>query len=76
MELAFIHTLLKEKTPIEKAKERFGMEKIQVFETVGVLGETTQLAHVIWIDNEEIEILKNTGTTVIHCPLTNCKLTD
>jgi 5-methylthioadenosine/S-adenosylhomocysteine deaminase len=64
------------KAPTEKVRERFGMGEIQALESFGVLGETTQLAHVIWIDDEEIEILKNTGTTVIHCPLTNCKLTD
>ncbi|MFW6122080.1 MAG: amidohydrolase family protein, partial [Petrotogales bacterium] len=72
-----IHTHAAEgKTPTIKVRERFGMKEIRALESFGVLGETTQLAHVIWIDDEEIEILKKTGTTVIHCPLTNCKLTD
>ncbi len=40
------------------------------------MGPFTQLAHVIWIDDEEIKLLAQTGTSVVHCPYTNCKITD
>ncbi|MBA7563787.1 5'-deoxyadenosine deaminase [subsurface metagenome] len=43
---------------------------------MGALGPSTQLAHVIWVDDEEIKLLAQTGTSVIHCPYTNCKVTD
>ncbi len=72
-----IHTHAAEgKTATMKVKERFGMKEIQALESFGVLVETAQLAHVIWIGLEEIDILEKTGTTVVHCPLTNCKLAD
>jgi len=60
----------------KQVRERFNQGEISALNELGVLGPFTQLAHVIWIDNEEIKLLAQTGTSVVHCPYTNCKITD
>ena len=59
-----------------QVRKRFKRGEISSLYELGALGSSTQLAHVIWIDDEEIKLLAQTGTSVIHCPYTNCKITD
>lgn len=47
---------------------------VEVFWKRGILGEKTVLAHCVWLMPVEIEILKDTGTSVAHCPVSNMKL--
>jgi len=62
--------------PTNQVRKRFNKGEISALYELGALGPFTQLAHVIWIDDEEIELLAQTETSVIHCPYTNCKVTD
>lgn len=62
--------------PTNQVRKRFNKGEISALNDLGALGPATQLAHVIWIDDEEIKLLAQTGTSVIHCPYTNCKVTD
>lgn len=72
-----IHTHAAEgKEPTEQVRRRFGKGEIIALAELGALGPNTQLAHVIWIDDEEVELLAKSGASVIHCPYTNCKVTD
>ena len=62
--------------PTNQVQKRFNRGEISALNDLGALGPATQLAHVIWVDDEEIKLLAQTGTSVIHCPYTNCKVTD
>ncbi|MEA2087516.1 MAG: amidohydrolase [Candidatus Caldatribacteriota bacterium] len=62
--------------PTNQVRKRFNKGEISALYELGALGPSTQLAHVIWVNNEEIKLLAQTGTSVIHCPYTNCKVTD
>jgi 5-methylthioadenosine/S-adenosylhomocysteine deaminase len=62
--------------PTNQVRKRFGKGEISALYELGALGPSTQLAHVIWVDDKEIKLLAQTGTSVIHCPYTNCKITD
>ena len=62
--------------PTNQVRKRFNKGEISALYELGALGPFTQLAHVIWVDDEEIKLLAQTGTSVIHCPYTNCKVTD
>jgi 5-methylthioadenosine/S-adenosylhomocysteine deaminase len=54
-------------------KER-GMRNIKYLKKLGLTGENLVLAHCIWLDDEEMEILAQSGTKVVHCPSSNMKL--
>ncbi len=41
---------------------------------IGVLGNDVLAAHCIWLTDEDIKILKETGTSVVHNPECNMKL--
>jgi len=62
--------------PTNQVQKRFNRGEISALNDLGALGPATQLAHVIWVDDEEIKLLAQTGTSVIHCPYTNCKVAD
>ena len=64
------------KEPTEQVRRRFGSGEIQALKKLGALRPSTLLAHVIWVEEGEIGLLAESGTSVVHCPFTNCKLTD
>jgi 5-methylthioadenosine/S-adenosylhomocysteine deaminase len=40
----------------------------------GILGASTVIAHAVWLDDREVEMLVQTGTAMTHCPCSNMKL--
>lgn len=40
----------------------------------GLLGERTVMAHCVYSSDEEVELLRSTGTFVAHCPQSNAQL--
>ena len=70
-----IHTHASEnQDEIETVEEDTGMRNIHWLDEVGLTGEDVVLAHVIWTDESEREVLAETGTHVTHCPSSNMKL--
>ena len=55
-------------------KRRNGKSEIELLEDLGFLSPRTQLAHVIWISETDIETLSKYRTAVVHCPSSNLKL--
>jgi Cytosine deaminase and related metal-dependent hydrolases len=50
------------------------MGNIHWLDEVGLTGEDVVLAHGIWTEESERQLLAETGTHVVHCPSTNAKL--
>src|SRR2546428_4031541 len=70
-----IHTHSSETTwEVEESLKRFGRRPIEEFFDRGILGPRTVVAHCVWLDDREIELLAQTGTGVAHCPCSNMKL--
>lgn len=42
----------------------------------GILGPHTLLAHSIWLEDFELDLIKERGATPVHCPNTNMKISD
>ena len=51
-----------------------GRRPIELLADLGVTGPRTQLAHCVWTEPHERELLAHSGTSVIHCPSSNLKL--
>ena len=70
-----IHTHASENQgEIETVESDTGMRNIHWLDEVGLTGEDVVLAHCVWTDEEERELLAETGTHVTHCPSSNMKL--
>ncbi|MBC7185519.1 MAG: 5'-deoxyadenosine deaminase [Calditrichaeota bacterium] len=51
-----------------------GKGNVAYLHELGLTGPHVCLAHCIWLDEEEMAILRQTGTHVLHCPTANLKL--
>ncbi len=70
-----IHTHASENTDeIAAVEADTGMRNIRWLDEVGLTGEDVVLAHCVWTDDAERELLAETGTHVTHCPSSNMKL--
>ncbi len=58
----------------DDARAARGMSPTQILEKLGVLDGATIAAHGVWLDDTDIQILKQHGTGVGHCPTSNMKL--
>jgi cytosine/adenosine deaminase-related metal-dependent hydrolase len=54
--------------------EAFGMRPLAYMEKLGFIGEDVWYAHGIWFNDDELDVLAKTGTSVAHCPASNMKL--
>jgi 5-methylthioadenosine/S-adenosylhomocysteine deaminase len=70
-----LHTHSSETTwEVEQSLERWGLRPVELLKRRGILGPRTVIAHCVWLDDAEIELLASTGTAVAHCPCSNMKL--
>ena len=60
---------------VKKTLERYSARPIQVLEKLGLLdARNTLLAHCVWLDAAEIQILADRNIGVAHNPISNMKL--
>ncbi|MCD6488903.1 MAG: amidohydrolase [Desulfurococcales archaeon] len=59
---------------VEYTMRDFGKRPVEFAHWVGLTGPNVVLVHVIWVTDEEIRLLAETGTTVSHNPCSNMKL--
>jgi 5-methylthioadenosine/S-adenosylhomocysteine deaminase len=72
---AIIHTHASENLKeIQLVKQLVGCENIEYLNQLGLTSPELVLAHCVWLKPNEKEILKRTGTHVVHCPSSNMKL--
>lgn len=50
---------------------KYGLPPIKAIDSLGLLNKWTQLVHCVWIDDSEIELIKNYGCHIIYCPVSN-----
>ncbi|MEM8569763.1 MAG: amidohydrolase [Pseudomonadota bacterium] len=62
------------KAEVADIETRYGRTVIRHLDHLGLLDERTVLAHCVWLDDAEIEILAGRGATVAHNPMSNLKL--
>jgi 5-methylthioadenosine/S-adenosylhomocysteine deaminase len=70
-----VHTHASEsRVEIEIVERETGTRNVVYLDDVGITGPNVVLAHCVWLNDEELQILLQTGTHVAHCPSSNMKL--
>jgi 5-methylthioadenosine/S-adenosylhomocysteine deaminase len=70
-----VHTHASEnRGEIELVMAEKGMRNVEFLKELGLLGPNLVLAHCIWLDEDEMEMLRDSETKVVHCPSSNLKL--
>jgi len=59
---------------VERIKEEYGSTPVRHLENLGFLGSNVLCAHMIWLDEEEMDLVSERGVKVVHCPESNLKL--
>jgi 5-methylthioadenosine/S-adenosylhomocysteine deaminase len=59
---------------VAESETRWGHRPIHELHRRGALGPGTIVAHCVWLDDAELDLLASTGTSVAHCPCSNMKL--
>ena len=70
-----LHTHASEQVAeVNLVQERTGMPNIRYLDSVGLSGPDVCLAHCVHTQEVERDLLRDTGTNVLHCPSANLKL--
>lgn len=59
---------------IGQITERYGKSPLVLLDEIGFLGRDVIIAHGVWLDSRDIQILARHGVTVAHNPASNMKL--
>ena len=70
-----IHTHASEnRKEIEAVRKLFNQDNIEALNHLGCTSERLVVAHGVWLNKNEKEILRKTGTHIVHCPSSNLKI--
>src|ERR1041385_5960776 len=70
-----VHTHASEnRRECELVQQESGLRNVAYLDSLGLTGPHVALAHCVHLSSNEIEILKTSGTNVVHCPSSNLKL--
>ena len=73
-EVVFVTHASETQQEVAGSVEQHGVTPVRYLEQVGLLNSATLLAHGVYLDDEEIQLLERRGTSVVHCPSSNLKL--
>ncbi|MCY3642038.1 MAG: amidohydrolase [Acidimicrobiaceae bacterium] len=59
---------------VDMSLEERGTRHVTWLDSLGVLGPDMQLAHSVWLDDDELDLIAATGSVVVHCPVSNMYL--
>ncbi len=72
---SLFHTHASEnRTELENVRKRCGKDNIECFEELEILNDRSCIAHCIWLNENEINLMKERDARVLHCPSSNLKL--
>lgn len=71
----FIHIHLSEtESEAKECIKKYGLRPVEYLEKINFLGPNIIACHSIWLNEAEIEILKNHNITIVYNPVSNMKL--
>ncbi|OPX20962.1 MAG: amidohydrolase [Desulfobacca sp. 4484_104] len=72
--LPFLTHLAESRSELELMQQQHGLSPVAYLDALGVLDGLTSVAHAIWVDEADQEILARRAVKVCHCPECNLKL--
>lgn len=70
-----VHTHASEnRDEVKMVREETGKGNIEYLNDLGIAGPNVVMAHCVQVDETELDLLKQAGTNVAHCPSSNMKL--
>ncbi len=72
--LPFAIHLAENRAEVALTKERYGKRPVELLHHLGILDSQTILAHCVWVDPDEMDMLAENGAGVAHNPISNGKL--
>lgn len=70
-----IHIHLSEtENEVKKSVKKYGLRPVEYLEKINFLGPNIIACHSIWLNEAEIEILKNHNVKIVYNPVSNMKL--
>lgn len=71
LEVGFHIHAAEDKADVKDSLKKYGLRVVERLEKAGLLGPKTIAAHCVHIDAFEMDILRDTGTNVVHNPRSN-----
>ena len=59
---------------VQMSLDERGVRHVEWLDQLGLLGPDFQLAHSVWLNDEELDLIAARGATVVHCPVSNMYL--
>lgn len=59
---------------VEMNLEERGSRHVPWLQSLDALGPDVQLAHSVWLDDEELDLVASSGAVIVHCPVSNMYL--
>ena len=70
----FMMHLSETKEEVDIVLSRHGARPVHHLRALGILGGQCAIVHGVWLEDDEMDILAQSGTGVCHCPESNMKL--
>ena len=67
-------TVRRQRPSVKAALDKFGKRPIEYLESIGVLGPNVLLAHLVGLDDHEVEIMARTHTKAVMVPTAALKM--
>ncbi|MDQ3964418.1 MAG: amidohydrolase family protein [Actinomycetota bacterium] len=61
---------------IDLVAERYGTTPVRLLQREGLLDDGLVAIHAVWVDDEELDLLAEHGSGIVHCPGANAFLGD
>ena len=59
---------------VDMSIEERGVRHVEWLDQLGLLGSDFQLAHSVWLDDGELDLIAERDAVVVHCPVSNMYL--
>ena len=55
-------------------RQKYGYDNVDYFDHLGLLDSKTLLAHCVWLNENEKNVIREKNVKILHCPSSNLKL--